>query len=36
VDPAKPRHLQRVSAGRKTLREQVPTYNLSGVFGEDQ
>jgi taurine dioxygenase len=34
LQPGRPRHLQRVSAGRKTLREQVPSYNLSGVFGE--
>ncbi|RYE02451.1 MAG: TauD/TfdA family dioxygenase, partial [Sphingomonadales bacterium] len=35
LDPGIPRHMQRVTSGRKTLREQVPNYNLSGVFGED-
>jgi taurine dioxygenase len=35
LDPSLPRRMQRVTSGRKTLREQVPNYNLSGVFGED-
>jgi taurine dioxygenase len=34
LDPAVPRYMQRVASGRRTLREQVPNYNLSGVFGE--
>lgn len=35
LDAGIPRHMQRVTSGRKTLREQVPNYNLSGVFGEN-
>lgn len=34
LDPKLPRRLQRVATGRKTLREQVPNYTLSGIFGE--
>lgn len=34
LDPKLPRRLQRVASGRRTLREQVPHYNLSGIFGE--
>lgn len=34
LDPTRPRRLQRVASGRKTLREQVPNYTLSGIFGE--
>ncbi len=34
LDPKLPRRMQRVATGRKTLREQVPNYNLSGIFGE--
>lgn len=34
LDPKLPRRLQRVASGRKSLREQVPNYNLSGIFGE--
>ena len=35
LDPSYPRKMQRVTSGRKTLREQVPHYNLSSIFGED-
>jgi taurine dioxygenase len=36
LDPSIPRKMQRVTSGRKTLREQVPHYNLSKVFGEPE
>lgn len=34
LDPDLPRRMQRVASGRKSLRDQVPHYNLSGIFGE--
>lgn len=34
LDPAIPRRMQRVASGRKTLREQVPGYNLSITIGD--
>jgi len=35
LDPSFRRRMQRVGAGRKTLREQVPEYNFGAFFGED-
>lgn len=34
VEPGRPRTMQRVVAGRKTLREQVPAYDLTPVITE--
>lgn len=34
LDPAIPRRMQRVASGRRSLREQVPGYNLSTIIGD--